>query len=82
MQNVKCKMQNEDVGSGNVVLDKSFDFAVRIVNVYRFLTGERKEFVLSKQLLRSGTSIAASPGRISTQKCALPSRKRAKLTTG
>ena len=60
MQNVKCKMQNEDVGSGNVVLDKSFDFAVRIVNVYRFLTGERKEFVLSKQLLRSGTSIGAN----------------------
>lgn len=83
-------MQNEDVGSGNVVLDKSFDFAVRIVNAYKFLTGERKEFVLSKQLLRSGTSIganvsearAASPGRISTPKCALPSRKRTKLTTG
>lgn len=53
-------MQNEDAGSGNVVVDKSFDFAVRIVNVYKFLTGERKEFVLAKQLLRSGTSIGAN----------------------
>ena len=60
MQNAECKMQNEDVGSGNAVLDKSFDFAVRIVNAYKFLTGERKEFVLSKQLLRSGTSIGAN----------------------
>lgn len=43
----------------NVVKDKSFDFAVRVVNCYRWLCAEKKEFVLSKQLLRSGTSVGA-----------------------
>ena len=46
--------------SDNVVEIKSFDFAVRIVNLYKYLTNEKKEFVLSKQLLRSGTSIGAN----------------------
>ena len=44
----------------NVILDKSFDFAVRIVKLYRYLCDEKKEYVLSKQLLRSGTSIGAN----------------------
>ncbi|MBE0494730.1 MAG: four helix bundle protein, partial [Thiomicrospira sp.] len=44
----------------NIVLDKSFQFAIRVVNLYKFLVKEHKEFVLSKQLLRSGTSIGAS----------------------
>ena len=44
----------------NIVLDKSFDFAVRIVNVYKYLVSEKREYVLSKQLLRSGTSIGAN----------------------
>jgi four helix bundle protein len=44
----------------NVVGDKSFAFAVRIVNLYKLLIQERKEFVMSKQLLRSGTSIGAN----------------------
>ena len=35
--------------------DKSFKFALRIVKLYRYLTEEKKEYVLSKQLLRSGT---------------------------
>ncbi|MCL2670680.1 MAG: four helix bundle protein [Clostridiales bacterium] len=39
---------------------KSKRFAVRIVNLYRFLCEEKKEYVLSKQLLRSGTSIGAN----------------------
>ncbi len=39
---------------------KSFDYAVRIVNLYRFLTEDKKEFVLSKQILRSGTGIGAN----------------------
>ncbi len=39
---------------------KSFDYAVRIVNLYRFLIEDKKEFVLSKQILRSGTSIGAN----------------------
>lgn len=44
----------------NVILDKSMDFAVRIVNLYKYLCDEKREFTLSKQLLRSGTSIGAN----------------------
>ena len=43
----------------NVLKDKSFKFAVRIVNLYKYLCDEKKEFVLSKQILRSGTSVGA-----------------------
>ena len=43
----------------NVIKDKSFDFAVRVVQLYQFMVSEKKEFVLSKQLLRSGTSVGA-----------------------
>ncbi len=43
----------------NIVAEKSYAFAIRIVNVYKFLAGEKKEYVLSKQLLRSGTAIGA-----------------------
>lgn len=46
--------------SDNVVQTKSYDFALRIVKVYKYLSQEKKEFVLSKQLLRSGTSIGAN----------------------
>lgn len=42
----------------NVVKEKSFAFAIRIVNLYKYLV-EKNEFVLSKQILRSGTSIGA-----------------------
>ena len=38
---------------------KSYKFAIRIVKLYQFLSGEKKEFVLSKQILRSGTAIGA-----------------------
>ncbi|MDR0560153.1 MAG: four helix bundle protein [Prevotellaceae bacterium] len=44
----------------NILQEKSFAFAVRIVNLYRFLCEKNKEFVLSKQILRSGTSIGAN----------------------
>jgi four helix bundle protein len=44
----------------NAVLEKSFAFAVRIVNLYKYLTEQKKEYVLSKQLLRCGTSIGAN----------------------
>ena len=44
----------------NILLDKSFIFAVRIVKLYKFLCSQKKEYVLSKQLLRSGTSIGAN----------------------
>lgn len=44
----------------NVVRHKSEDFAIRIVRLYKYLSEEHKEYVLSKQLLRSGTSIGAN----------------------
>ena len=44
----------------NVSVEKSFEFAVRIVNVYKYLTQEHKEYVMSKQLLRCGISIGAN----------------------
>ena len=44
----------------SIVREKSFRFAVRIVNLYKELTGKRKEFVICKQLLRSGTSVGAN----------------------
>ncbi len=44
----------------SIIENKSFDFAVRIVNLYKHLTTDKKEYVLSKQLLRSGTSIGAN----------------------
>ncbi|NCO63454.1 MAG: four helix bundle protein [Flavobacteriales bacterium] len=46
--------------SENIIKNKSYQFAVRIVNLYKFLIEDKKEFVLSKQLLRSGTSIGAN----------------------
>ena len=44
----------------NIVKDKSLLFAVRIVNLYKYLTVEKHETVMSKQLLRCGTSIGAN----------------------
>ena len=43
----------------NVILDKSFEFALEIIELYKFLQS-KNEYVLSKQLLRSGTSIGAN----------------------
>lgn len=44
----------------NVILDKSKAFAVRVIKLYKYLCEDKKEFTLSKQLLRSGTSIGAN----------------------
>lgn len=44
----------------NIVITKSYSFALEIIKVYKFLISEKKEFVLSKQLLRCGTSIGAN----------------------
>ncbi len=43
----------------NILKDKNLTFAIRIVNLYKFLCDNKKEFVLSKQILRSGTSVGA-----------------------
>ena len=44
----------------NIILDKSFTFAIRVVKLYKHLCNDKKEYVLSKQLLRCGTSIGAN----------------------
>lgn len=44
----------------NIILDKSKKFAIRIINLYKHLTSEEKEFIMSKQVLKSGTSIGAN----------------------
>ena len=44
----------------NVIENKSFGFAVRIVKLYKYLCDKKKEYVISKQILRSGTSIGAN----------------------
>ena len=44
----------------NIIADKSKAFAIRIIKLYQYLTVEKKEYVLSQQILRSGTSIGAN----------------------
>jgi four helix bundle protein len=43
----------------NLINKKSFDFAIRIVKLFQYLQTEKKEYVLSKQVMRSGTSVGA-----------------------
>ena len=57
VQSAKCRVQSD---SRHIVATKSFEFAVRIVNLSKYLMNEHKEYVLSKQLLKSGTSIGAN----------------------
>lgn len=45
--------------SKNILKVKSFDFAKRVIKLYKFLTENKNEYILSKQLLRSGTSVGA-----------------------
>ena len=45
--------------SQSILKDKSFSFALEMVKLYQFLASEKKEYVLSRQLLRSGTSVGA-----------------------
>lgn len=44
----------------SVLKDKSYNFALRIVKLYKYIVAEKKEYVLSKQILRAGTSIGAN----------------------
>ncbi len=44
----------------NILKEKAYRFALRIVKLYQYLANEKKEFVMSKQVLRSGTSIGAN----------------------
>ena len=44
----------------NLIVDKSKSFALRIIKLYKYLVSEKKEYILSKQILRCGTSIGAN----------------------
>ena len=57
---VKLQFLGFDMNYENNLYDKAYKFAIRIVGVYRYLSVEKREFILSKQLLRSGTSIGAN----------------------
>ena len=46
--------------STSIVVDKSYNFAVRIIKLYKYLSEIKREFIISKQMLRSGTSIGAN----------------------
>ena len=63
MQSAECRVQSAELRNemiNNNIENKSFEFAVRMVSLYKFLSNEKKEFILSKQLLRCGTSIGAN----------------------
>lgn len=46
--------------ANNLIKDKSFLFALRIVKLHQYLTVQKKEYIISKQILKSGTSIGAN----------------------
>jgi len=48
------------MNEGNNLYEKSYQFAVRVINGYKYLSKEKREFIISKQLLKSGTSIGAN----------------------
>ena len=60
MLNAEFGMRNWGDGMENVIVTKSKNFAVRIIRAYKYLTAEKNEYIMSKQLLRSGTSIGAN----------------------
>lgn len=43
----------------NIVKEKSFRFSIRIINAYKYLCNDKKEYIMSKQMMRSGTSVGA-----------------------
>ena len=53
-------LDNWVILDNNVIYNKALDFSVRIVNLYKYLTVEKSEYVMSKQILRSGSSIGAN----------------------
>ncbi len=59
MDNLYFTPLNQLAMKENILKTKSFDFAVRIVKLYKFLKKEHNEFILSQQIVRSGTSIGA-----------------------
>ena len=60
IENWELRIENWELRmKENVIKNKSFAFALRIVKAYQYLTEQKKEYVLSKQMLRSGTAVGA-----------------------
>ena len=55
----------------NIAKEKSIKFSIRIINLYKYLTDIKKEYIISKQLLRCGTSIGSN---IAESECAMSSK--------
>ena len=60
IRNFNTNDECQKVKKDNVLQEKSYAFALRIVKAYQYLCTEKREYVLSKQLLRAGTSIGAN----------------------
>lgn len=52
--------EKENIMKESILFDKSRLFAIKIINLYKEVSSEKREFVMSRQVLRSGTSIGAS----------------------
>ena len=59
MRNSELK-ERQNMKNDNIIADKSKSFALRVIKMYKYLTKEQSEYVISKQLLKSGTSIGAN----------------------
>ena len=74
------------MSNDSILKAKSMTFAKRIVKLYQFLTQEKQEYIMSKQVLRSGTSIGANIAeaavKISLQNCISQKRNAQKRCTG
>ena len=49
-----------NVSKDNIIVTKSYSFALEIIKIYKFLINDKKEYIISKQMLRSGTSVGAN----------------------
>ena len=58
--NYKLRISNYELVKDNIIQTKSFEFALKIIKLFNYLNQEKHEYILSKQLLRSGTSIGAN----------------------
>ncbi len=53
-------INDKKMTENNILADKTIDFSIRIIRCYKYLTEEKNEYIISKQLFRSGTSIGAN----------------------
>ncbi len=60
VESEKKKRIKETPMAKSILKEKSYRFALRIVNLYKFIVTDKREYVLSKQILRSGTSVGAN----------------------